>query len=585
MKHRTFSHICRSILLFLVIVTTLKILFVGYDIDEQYAISMSYRLLKGDFPMRDMWEPHQTSGFLAAFLMLPYLALTGSTAGIVLYLRICGLFIHSLIAVLFYRQLNRILPVYAAIESKSCKSYSFLIACIYFFSLPKLMFLPEFSNMQLWFLMLIILCLSHYYTLGRSDGKASLIYLAGAGFFLALEVLSYPSTLILFPVCIYYILHYRSAQVNPGEPGSVFPAGTSLLKELAAFILPCAAGAFAFMGYLLTELSLQELISLLPIIASDGSHTSSLADKLSVNGSSLLEILCFFAFYGIISLALSVLLRRKAASGNIAFSSLWGGLLLITTLAGQVLIWIFGNRYPNYPLVQYFFLPALVIFGVLCKIESSGRFYPFYIVIPLAAFAGIVLFTNHPLLVSAPFLGICAAGSFLCVLLRMDRHLPALRTVLLLWTAVLLFGNCYMIRTTGGLHYTLFHPLSLMREGPAAGIIADTETVRKYNHTLALLKASVPEHANVFYAGTSSGLYLMQDMEFCTPSTISSPTFDEKVDTYFTMHTDKSPDYIICDAELADLNGESWLSQYLREHCIPEPAAADAFTVIYKTSE
>ena len=41
-------------------VTTLKILFAGYDIDEQYAVSMAYRLLKGDRLLADLFEPHQT---------------------------------------------------------------------------------------------------------------------------------------------------------------------------------------------------------------------------------------------------------------------------------------------------------------------------------------------------------------------------------------------------------------------------------------------------------------------------------------------------------------------------------------------
>lgn len=187
----------------------------GYDIDEQYAISMSYRLLQGDFPVLDMWEPHQTSAFLISLLMVPYLAITGTVTGIVLYLRICGLLIHGGLSLLLYRFLIKGSLTDCPSLKGNAISYPFLLTCIYFFSLPKLMFLPEFSNMQLWFLLLTILCLLKYY--GPADDSAkpagvdridvddqtvetskSFGYLIGAGFFMMLEVLTYLSTILAF---------------------------------------------------------------------------------------------------------------------------------------------------------------------------------------------------------------------------------------------------------------------------------------------------------------------------------------------------------------------------------------------------
>ena len=50
MKVKTFSRTLRILFALLIAVTALKILIVGYDIDEQYALSMSYRMVKGDFP-------------------------------------------------------------------------------------------------------------------------------------------------------------------------------------------------------------------------------------------------------------------------------------------------------------------------------------------------------------------------------------------------------------------------------------------------------------------------------------------------------------------------------------------------------
>ena len=116
---------------------TLKILFVGYDIDEQYAVSMACRLLRGDRLLTDLWEPHQTSGWLCALLMIPYLALFPTAAGVFLYLRLCGLLLHSGVSFFLYRTLRSYLQ----------REYALGVCCIWFFALPKIMFLPEFSNM------------------------------------------------------------------------------------------------------------------------------------------------------------------------------------------------------------------------------------------------------------------------------------------------------------------------------------------------------------------------------------------------------------------------------------------------------
>lgn len=590
MKHFTLFNILKILLIFLAVAAALKILFVGYDFDEQYALAMSYRLLKGDIPVFNMWEPHQTSGFLAALFMFPYVTVTDSTTGIVLYLRICGLLIHSVTALLFYRQSDFLLKKYTSMPSGFRRDICLLITCIYFFSLPKLMFFPDFSNMQVWFLLLMILCISHYYTRIISDRQVLPGWLAGAGLCLSLEVLSYPSSLLLFPVCLCYIFHRRR---RPKQEAADFsPKRCSLTRELAAFCLPCIILALLFIGFLLTKMPLSELIALLPYAVSDGSHSATFSEKLAVNGKSLLEILCFFAVYGTVAFLITFFQRKLSAhpsgcmpSGHkkSTFFPTWACTLLVVTLSGQLLLWIFGDYYPNYPLVEYFFVPALTLLLIHPGNEPEKEVSFLFILLPLTAFAGIVFMTNHPLLVSAPFLGVCTAGSLLYIFLHLKKHFPLLRGVLIFWAAVLLFGKCYLIRTTGGVHYTVFDQVSVLRDGPAAHMIADTKTVQQYRDTLSLVEENLPDGAKVFYIGTANGIYLMKDMEFCTPSTISSPTFDEKVEAYFALHPEKYPEYIICDLPLSGLNGYPFLSDYLQKHCASEPVAENDYLVIYRT--
>ena len=56
-------------------VATVKIIFFGFDIDEQYAVSMAYRLVQGDRMFLEMWEPHQTSAFFSAAFLWLYIQL------------------------------------------------------------------------------------------------------------------------------------------------------------------------------------------------------------------------------------------------------------------------------------------------------------------------------------------------------------------------------------------------------------------------------------------------------------------------------------------------------------------------------
>lgn len=531
------------------LLTAVKILIVGYDIDEQYAIALSYRLLKGDFPLLTMWEPHQTSCFLAAALMAPFIKLTGGLTGVVLYLRVCGLVLHILVTCLLYRYLS----------SRLDRDISLLLALLSFFSLPKLMFLPEFSNLQLWFLYLLILCFLNYY--GSKSSGRSLWFLIGAGVFLALEVLTYPSTVLMFPVCLFFLFRYRKSR-------------QLMIKELAAFVLPCIAGAGCFLGWLLSEMSLGQLLSLLPIAASDGSHSASLAQRLVSNGASLLTVCCFLLAYGAVTCILYYSMRRfgRQVKPSILF--------LLCTLTGQVLIWIFGNGYPNYPLVEYFLIPILLLYYALRRKVASSPELSFFVILPFVAFLGITFFTNHPLMVSAPFLIPCVTG--ILSLPELGCLYPTeggLKKILLFWVMVLLFGKCYMIRTTGGVHYTCFDSLSLMRRGPASGIIADTDSVCRYRDNLEFVSETLPKGAKVFYVGVSNDLYLMQDIEICTPSTISSPTFDEKITEYFALNPEKKPEYLVCDTGLQE---NEWVASYLAAHFESLPIAENDYLLIYR---
>ena len=87
------------LLILLSLLATVKICFMNLNIDEEYAITLSCRVLSEDRMFRDIWEPHQTSGFLTAGLCWLYQTFTGTTEYMVLYLRICGALLQAAISV------------------------------------------------------------------------------------------------------------------------------------------------------------------------------------------------------------------------------------------------------------------------------------------------------------------------------------------------------------------------------------------------------------------------------------------------------------------------------------------------------
>ena len=46
----------------------IKCIFVGLQMDEEYAMTLSYRLMHGDRLLTEVWDPHQTSAFLLSII-------------------------------------------------------------------------------------------------------------------------------------------------------------------------------------------------------------------------------------------------------------------------------------------------------------------------------------------------------------------------------------------------------------------------------------------------------------------------------------------------------------------------------------
>lgn len=552
--------------LLLWVIGTIKILFVGYDIDEQYALVMSYRMTQGDFPIYNMWEPHQTSGFLMAFFMLPYLLITGGTIGIALYVRVCGLLCHLIVHIFLYRTLCKYLDA----------DHSLFVCGISFFVLPKLMFLPDFANIQIWFLMLLCICLLRYYGMEHlATNRGNRIYLILSGLFTALEVLTYPSTIFVFVIVVFLVIRFREEK--------------DFVKELLAYILPCVVSAVIFLGIMVMKIPVSDFPFLLERIMSDGSHSTTVSEWIARQAVSLLKCFALMAIYAAMATILYYIIDKKSRGTQIML--LWQKLWVATALIGQMMIWIFGGQYPNFPSIEYLMLPVLVIGWICRKRIRKSPVFAFLVVVPFMAFQGVLLFSNHPLMASLPFLGSCVVGILALPEMKevyekekneKSNVFFSLKVMLFLWFVIIVFGKCYMIRMSQGVHYTVFDEMSLSRHGVVKGLVVDTAGAERNRDVSNLVKDVLPCGVNVFYVGRYPDIYMQQDVNICTPSTISTPTYDENMDMYFQMYPEKEPEYIIIDAGYVDLQGNDWVRAYLETNCEENPMAENIYVRIYK---
>ncbi len=211
----------KTLFLVLSMLAAVKMLFVGFGLDEEYQVVMAYRNAFGDRLFFDMWEPHQSSAFLCTILMKPYLAMFGTT-GVALYLKLWGTLFHLGVSIYLYRVLRVMIG----------REYAGLLGVIYCNTIPKQIILPEFGIMQVWFYTLLSLFLIQYYQCGQK-----IRYLALASLALMLCVLSYPSCLILYPFTLIWIARL---------------SGRGRWRDMGIVTLICGLGGAGYLGMLLS---------------------------------------------------------------------------------------------------------------------------------------------------------------------------------------------------------------------------------------------------------------------------------------------------------------------------------------------
>lgn len=509
------------------IIATARTLFIGLDVDEEYALTLACRLADGDLPVKEMWEPHQTSVLLPAALIRIFQWITGGNEFLLIYLRFMGCVIQLGICAFWIITLRH----------RFSREAVWLTAFLIYNTLPKWMTLPEFANQQIWFLLLTILFFIRFWDSGK------IRFILPAGIALALDVLAYPScALLLIP---YFLILWKRSR-----------------KAAGTLLATCMTLGACFVGFLLTYMSPGELIRNITYILGDPEHSTGLSDKLFGYGAEFLQIAGRLSIYILLAFVCTLLLSKWLGRKE----SLFLNLLLGLALADQVRLWAMKAVPAVHPQIHYLvlFLVCGILYYKVRKPEWKDLFTLTWIP-SLVAFVAVILFTNLDLKASFVHL----LPGMLCGLLFLmeESDLGKARVLPILWITVLILARILLVRTNEGMPQDVFCVKQKALYGATKNVYCEYMTGYRLNSNYEFLRDKVPDGEKVLYIGVDSCVYLLKDMEICSASTISTPVYNERYLEYYKVNPDKLPAVILIDKSYWDTNlpkmtaMQSWIEE------------------------
>ena len=180
-KKPTIEKIILALLGLLALAALVRTMFLGLEIDEEYALSLSFRLVRGDRLFYSMWEPHQLAALPPALLIGLFTAVAGTTTGVLLFVRGAVLAVKLALAVWFYRSLRGALGGRCA----------YLLALAVLAFTPKWFLGPDYVSQQFHFTLAAFLFLYGYYAPGPRQYRG-LWRVAAGGVCACRSFLAYP---------------------------------------------------------------------------------------------------------------------------------------------------------------------------------------------------------------------------------------------------------------------------------------------------------------------------------------------------------------------------------------------------------
>ena len=523
------------------LVVMVRSAFVGLEIDEEYALSLGYRLVSGDRLFYSMWEPHQLSSLPAAALLAVFIGITGGTTGVLVFFRLVVLVCKAGMSYVFYREFRRDLGRPAAL----------LAALVLFAFVPKWFLGPDYTGQQFHWTLAAFLCLHHYVTRGCRQ-----LWLVPLGAVCAcFGYLAFPQSAAAFAVLWVGMLILGKRR---GEP-----------KARGAWVLlgSCAVCGAAFLVYALSGVgvSISLLLNRLTRILHDPQYNFTTAERMALLAGQALTVARSLLWPLLASAALSAALylikRQPITAGRLL--NFWAALAAVqcllravkdgslderqfvpvVVLAGAWAFWQGRGRPGNAELFWLGYLPGLAAYAMILRSTLLGL-APTFMYLTWPAVCGMLALVNH-----ADDAKARRAEGMLCLAAML---------------AFLLVCRVWCVQTTGWKAADVTDtPLVRITTGPAKGIYADAKAADMQE---CLCEALQPYAGQPILQaiGEQHGLgFLMADgtLQVAQASVISGTDSDPRFEQYYADVPSKEPRVILYDdAEVRDMaEFHSWL--------------------------
>ena len=539
--------ILTPVLLVLAVLAMAKTLFVGLEIDEEYAFSLGFRLVKGDRLFYTMWEPHQLSALPAALVLALYTAIAGTTTGALLFVRAVVLVCKAAMSAVFYRDFKQTIGRHGALLS----------AVVLFVYTPKWFLGPDYISQQFHFTVAAFLCFYHYYTHGFRRPWLVVLGAVCACF----SFLAFPQSALAAAVIFI-------GMVLLGRRGKE-PTICKIPRGAVLFVLGCMACAAAFLAYVLPGMGLTVFLQRVSLILNDPQYDFTTSQRLALLASQALNTAKFLAKPLAASVVLCLLwwvkTRQKRDWIGLALN-LWAILAALLCVVRAVADSSSDERY---------FMPALVLAAAWAFRKGRGTAreplfwlgflpgmaaYAFILRSTLLGFSATFMYLTWPAL----------CGCFAMLACRQENpeqgKLPQGQCVLAALLVFLLVCRFWCVLVTGWKPANVATAnLKQITAGLAAGTWADEKAA---DMQMALYEALEPfAGKQVLQAiGEQHGLGFMMaggTLTIGQASVISGTDSDPRFIQYYEELPEKRPDVILYDeAEVRDMAAfHAWIEE------------------------
>lgn len=590
-KKIVISRIAIGIMIVLSLIATVTKILTGFDIDEAYALALPYRGLQGDRLFAEMWEVHQTSYLIPFLFMKFYSVMVPSLDYLVLFMRSVASILHIGMSVLVFFSCRKI----EIIKKDTWRNgIAFVAALIYCNFLPKWMMNLDFSMLQLWFFTLFLI----FFLAGeKSVGRKSVINFLFAGLALAMDVLAYPGMVLLYPAAVVMM-----AIKAYSDKKKMQVSLKHMWYTIGSFTLGCLLAAIVFFICIFRYMSLAELLETVPKVFMDGAHQYDFVTKISLYASQWMEVLRQTVILLVPALVITVIFRfvyrrfhftKKYGETDFLFLLCLFFELEVSaliTFAGLVVTWGPFRLQVRY-IIQ--FVMAFLLIRQLQKMQTGKKLnmvdknkktgdcvvtdkmqnglensitgtgetnglseLQWIWWLSLIAYIGILVASNVGPTSSASYLvigNILFVGITLLIGKKQGKMTEMLSVVgAVLFVVSLIMCKGFYMRNTEYVPGDITDGLVKMQEGPLAGIYVKSEDGIRFTSDYHTIKDKTNDSDRVLFMGTESLCNLYANGTVVSPTTISTPAFNEQWVEYFEMHPDKMPTIIFLAKNTVD---------------------------------